>query len=34
MYDYLMKLIVIGDTGKYLLTLGVGKSCTVQQLIE
>lgn len=33
-YNYLFKFIVIGDTGKAMSIVGVGKSCIVLQFIE
>lgn len=33
-YHYLFKFIVIGDTGCFIVILGVGKSCVVLQFIE
>lgn len=34
-YHYLLKFIVIGDTGKtHIYIVGVGKSCVVLQFVE
>ncbi len=33
-YNYLFKFIVIGDTGRFVIDVGVGKSCIVLQFIE
>lgn len=32
-FEYLLKFIVVGDTGNYNIYKGVGKSCVVSQFI-
>lgn len=34
LYHYLFKFIIVGDTSKYMLNLGVGKSCLLLNYTE
>lgn len=33
-YNYLFRYIIVGDMGKYILTLAVGKSCLLLQFTD